>query len=479
MDTALELPIALPLEHGMRDVYDSVLDCVGNTPLIRLNGVTRGLKATVYAKVEFFNPGGSVKDRIAMKIIDAAEKSGALKPGGTIVEGTSGNTGAGLAMVAALRGYKAIFVLPDKQSEEKRAALRAWGARVVVTPTNVDPEDPRSYYKTAERLVRETPNAFYANQYHNPVNPVAHYESTGPELWNQLDGKIDVFACGIGTGGTITGTGKYLKEQKSDVAIVGIDPVGSLYYDYFHTGQLTQPHTYIVEGIGEDFLPSTMDFQFVDDVVRVNDKECFQMTRRLVNEEGLFCGVSSGAAVAGTLKYLRRHDREGLVAVVLIPDSGIKYMSKVYDDNWMRENGFLQPDRGLGLVSDMLAERKPRELISVRSDAKVTEVIGVLKLHGVSQVPLVDDGKLVGVASEKRLLERALAGTGGDTPAVDVAEANYCTVDLDTEISTLLELYKRFRVAIVLNENNEPFDIITRIDLLDYINQVTTQAASL
>lgn len=463
----------------MRDVYDNILECVGNTPLVRLNRLTRGLKSTVYAKVEFFNPAGSVKDRVALKIIEDAEKSGALRPGGTIIEATSGNTGAGLAMVAAMRGYKSIFVLPDKQSEEKRAALRAWGARVVVTPTNVEPDDPRSYYKTAERLVRETPNAFYANQYHNQVNPQAHYESTGPELMDQLDGKMDVFCAGLGTGGTITGTGRYLKEVKPECQVVGIDPVGSLYYDYFHTGQLTQPHTYVVEGIGEDFLPSTMDFQFVDDVVRVNDKESFQMTRRLVHEEGLFCGVSCGAAVAGTLKYLRRHDREGLVAVVLLPDSGIKYMSKVYNDQWMKEMGFLDPDRGLGLVEAMLAERSDRTLISVSPDAKVTEVIGVLKVHGVSQVPLVEDDKLVGVASEKRLLEQALTGTGGHTPVRDIMEANYCTVDEDTEVHVLMDLFKRFRVAIVLDEANKPFDIITRIDLLDYVNRRTSQAGAL
>ena len=458
----------------MHDVYDNVLETVGNTPLVRLNNVTRGLKCTLYAKIEWTNPGGSVKDRVALKIIEDAEKSGALKPGGTIIEGTSGNTGAGLAMVAALKGYKTIFVLPDKQSEEKRAVLRAWGARVVVTPTNVDPEDPRSYYKTAERLVQETPNSFYANQYHNPVNPQAHYESTGPELWSQLDGKIDVFSAGIGTGGTVTGTGKFLKEQNPGVQIVGVDPVGSLYYDYFHTGQLTQPHTYVVEGIGEDFLPSTMDFQYVDDVVRVNDKECFQMTRRMVHEEGLFCGVSCGAAVAGTLKYLRRHDREGLVAVVLLPDSGIKYMSKVYNDQWMREMGYLDPDRGLGHVSDMKLDRNQRKLISVSPNAKVTEVIGVLKVNGVSQVPLVEDDKLVGVASEKRLLELALSGTGGATPVRDVMEANYCTVDDDTEITVLMDLFKRFRVAILLDAGNRPVDIITRIDLLDYVNHRTT-----
>ncbi len=460
------------LGDDVHRVYGNILETMGDTPLVKLNRVTAGLKSTVLAKVEFFNPGGSVKDRIALHIIEQAEKRGELKPGGTIIEGTSGNTGAGLAMVAALKGYKTIFVLPDKQSEEKRAALRAWGARVVVTPTNVEPDDPRSYYMVAKRLVEETPNAFYANQYHNPDNPETHYLSTGPELYEQLDGKIDVFIAGVGTGGTISGVGKYLKEKNPDIQIVGVDPVGSLYYDYFHTGQLTQPHTYVLEGIGEDFMPSTMDFQYVDDVVRVNDKECFQMTRRLVREEGLYVGGSCGAAVAGALKYLRRVDREGLNVVILMPDSATKYLSKIFNDEWMRENGFLEPDSGLGTVADMLRTRpKGHKLVGVRPDARVTEVIGVLKLHGISQVPVVLDDKLQGVVFEKRLLENALQRDRADVPVVDLVDAAYCTVDHDTEVSVLTELFRRFKVAIVLDGKNQPVDIITRIDLIDFISQ--------
>jgi len=456
----------------MNNVHDDVLSVVGNTPLVRLNRITDGLQCTTYAKVEFINPGGSVKDRIAMHIIDEAEQSGALLPGGTIVEATSGNTGAGLAMVAALRGYKTIFVLPDKQSEEKRAALRGWGARVVVTPTNVEPDDPRSYYKTAERLVAETPNSFYANQYHNPSNPEAHYRSTAPELFEQLDGKIDVFIAGLGTGGTITGIGRYLKEQRKDIKIVGVDPVGSLYYDYFHTGQLTQPHTYMIEGIGEDFLPSTMDFEYVDDVIRVNDKESFQMTRELVVKEGLFCGVSSGSAVAGALRYLRRHDKAGMNAVVLLPDSGSRYLSKVYNDNWMRENGFMDPDSGLGTVADLKRSREERELITVNGQARVTEVIGLLKMHGVSQLPVVDDdGQLLGIITETHLLERALQGSRYDVAVKDMVEAEYCTVTDETDITVLTDLFRRSKVAIVI-EDHKPSDIITRIDLIDFISRV-------
>lgn len=456
----------------MKNVHDDVLSVVGNTPLVRLNQITKGLQCTTYAKVEFTNPGGSVKDRIAMHIIDEAERSGQLKPGGTIVEATSGNTGAGLAMVAALRGYKCIFVLPDKQSEEKRAALRGWGARVVVTPTNVEPDDPRSYYKTAERLVEETPNSFYANQYHNPSNPEAHYNSTGPELYEQLDGKIDVFIGGLGTGGTITGIGKYLKEQRPDIRIVGVDPVGSLYYDYFHTGQLTQPHTYMIEGIGEDFLPSTMDFEYVDDVIRVNDKESFLMTRELVVREGLFCGVSSGSAMAGAMRYLRRHDQEGMTAVVLLPDSGSRYLSKVYNDNWMRENGFMDPDSGLGTVADLHRTREERDLVTVNGTSRVTEVIGLLKMHGVSQLPVVDgDDKLLGIITETHLLERALQGSRADVPVADLVEADYCTVTDDTEITVLTDLFRRAKVAIVVRDH-KPVGIITRIDLIDYISRL-------
>jgi cystathionine beta-synthase len=462
--------------YTMKNVFENVLDVVGNTPLVRLHTMTEGIQANVYAKVEFTNPGGSVKDRIAMHIIDAAERSGELKPGGTIIEATSGNTGAGLAMVAAMRGYQTIFVLPDKQSEEKRAALRAWGARVVVTPTNVEPDDPRSYYKTAARLVAETPNSFYANQYHNPANPLAHYESTGPELYEQLDGKIDVFIAGAGTGGTLSGVGQYLKEQNPNIKVVAIDPVGSLYYDYFHTGQLTQPHSYLLEGIGEDFLPSTMNFDYVDDVVRVNDAESFVATRSLVSQEGLFCGVSSGAAVAGGLKYVRRHDQEGLNVVILLPDSGSRYLSKVYNDNWMQENGFLQKPTSMGTLADLRQGRNSRELVTVSAAAKVPEVIGLLKLHGVSQLPVVDGNTLVGMISEKQLLERALQGERSNVDVGSLAQSNYCTITDDTDIAVLTDLFRRSKVAIVL-ENGKPADIITRIDLIDHISQLSAKRA--
>ena len=456
----------------MKNVHENVLACIGNTPSVRLTNVSAGLKANLYAKVEYLNPGGSVKDRIAEYIIRKAEERGEIQPGGTIIEGTSGNTGAGLAMTAALRGYKTIFVMPDKQSEEKRAALRAYGARVVVTPTNVEPEDPNSYYSVAARLVKETPNSFYANQYHNQDNPDAHYESTGPEIWEQFDGKIDVFIAGLGTGGTITGVGKYLKEKNPDIKIVGVDPVGSLYYDYFHTGQLTHPYTYVVEGIGEDFLPTTMNFEHVDEVIRVNDKECFQMTRRLVREEGLFVGGSCGAAVAGALKYLRLNDNPELNAVVLLPDSGSRYLSKIFNDNWMRENGFLEPQTGLGTVSALLKDKGSRDLITATHDARVSEVIGLMKLHGISQMPVMENDNLIGIVHEKHLLSRALEGGAANTVAREVIQAKYCTVDETTEITVLMDLFQNARVAVVVKDHR-PTDIITRIDLIDYVSRAT------
>ncbi len=321
------------------EVQNSILDVIGNTPLIRLNKVARNVKPEFLAKLEFLNPGGSVKDRIGIVMIEQAEKNGLLKPGGTIIEPTSGNTGTGLALAAAVKGYKMIFTMPDKMSEEKRSLLRAYGARVVVTPTNVPLESPEHYIKMAEKLSRETPNSFMPNQYENPGNPNAHYQTTGPEIWQQTDGKVDVFVCGMGTGGTITGTGRFLKEKKKSLRVVGADPEGSIFYSRFH-GHKEEPRQYRVEGIGEDFMPGTMDLSLVDDVIQVSDGNAFQMARRLAREEGILAGGSSGTAVYAALKVAEKMERDEMI-VTLLPDTGRNYLSKLYSDQWMTEQGFL------------------------------------------------------------------------------------------------------------------------------------------
>jgi len=320
------------------EVHKTILDVIGNTPLVQLNKVSQGLKPVILAKLENLNPGGSVKDRIGVAMIEEAERRGLLKPGGTIVEPTSGNTGVGLAMVASVKGYKMIFVMPDKMSEEKRAILRAYGAKVVVTPTNVPPESAEHYTKVAERLERETPNSYMPNQYENRANPDAHYRTTGPEIWRQTEGKVDVFVCSMGTGGTITGTGRFLKEKKKSLKVVGADPEGSIFYPRFH-GQKEDPHQYKVEGIGEDFMPGTLDMSIVDDVIQVSDTDAFRMARRLAQEEGIMVGGSGGTAVQAALRVAEHLDERKTI-VTLIPDTGRNYLSKLFSDKWMREQGF-------------------------------------------------------------------------------------------------------------------------------------------
>lgn len=452
----------------MHGSVSTVLDAVGNTPIVKLNRVTQGLAADIYVKLEFLNPAGSMKDRIAINIIDAAESDGRLKPGGTIVEATSGNTGAGLAMVGAVRGYKSIFVMPDKMSQEKIAALRAWGAKVVVCPTAVEPEDPRSYYSVARRLSEETPNAILANQYHNQANPEAHYKSTGPEIFRQTNGEIDVFVSGMGTGGTLSGTGKYLKEVKPEIQIVGVDPVGSVYYDKFRHGRDTRAFTYKVEGIGEDFYPSTMNLKILDDVVRVDDRECFMMTRDLVRLEGIYCGGSCGAAVAGAVKYAKtRNKKENIV--VLLPDSAARYLSKIFNDDWMRENGFLGTE---GTVREVLETKTARSLVTASPTDSVRHVVQTMKTHGISQLPVVgDNDMLYGIVAEVDVLRHLVTGEGHlDGTIEPIVESDYASVTPDTRIDLLQGVLADAKVALV-TEGRKLVGIVSKIDLIDYLSR--------
>lgn len=455
----------------MKGAVSDILKAIGNTPIVKLNRVTQGIAADIYVKCEYLNPGGSHKDRVAANMIRRAEAEG-LKPGGTIVEATSGNTGAALAMHAAVKGYKCVFVMPDKMSAEKIAALRAFGAKVVVCPTAVEPEDPRSYYQVAKRIANETPNCFYANQYHNPANPEAHYVSTGPEIWEQCGEDLDVFVAGLGTGGTITGTGRYLKEKNPKIKLVGVDPVGSLYYDYVKTGQVTTPFTYKVEGIGEDFFPSTIDLKILDEVIRVNDKECFHMTRELVRQEGIYVGGSAGAAVIGAIKYAQMTGKKENI-LVLLPDSAQKYLSKIFNDDWMRENGFLEEDEaGLGIVRDLLA-RKPGKLVSAKPTDKVRDVIGTLKSHGISQLPVLEGTKLRGVIAEIDLLRHLVSGEGNlDSVIEPLIEGDYATVTPETKVELVQGLLTDAKVALV-TEREEVVGIVTKIDLIDYLAERT------
>ena len=450
----------------------NILEAIGTTPIVKLQKVARHVAADIYVKCEYLNPGGSMKDRVALNIITDAERRGLLGPGGTIVEATSGNTGMGLALVSALRGYQCVFVMPDKMSQEKVASLRAFGARVVICPTAVEPEDPRSYYQTAKRIVEETPGAYYANQYHNPANPEAHYLSTAPEIWKQTNGEIDVFVAGMGTGGTISGCGRYFKEKKKDFRLVGVDPIGSLYYEFVKTGRMTRPFSYYVEGIGEDFLPSTMNLKILDEVVRVDDKECFLMTRDLVRQEGLYVGGSSGAAVAGAIRYAEMSKRKENI-LVLLPDSAQKYLSKIFDDKWMRENGFLDEPDPLGTVAQLQRSKKPRPLISAKRGDHVREVIALMRDNGVSQMPVLEPGGhgLAGIVAEVDLLNYLVKGEGSlDSAIDDLIESDYATVTPSTRIHLVRNIFNDATI-VVIQEGDEVVDIITKIDLIEYLAQ--------
>ncbi len=466
------------LQEKRPEVVGNILETIGHTPLIHLNKVvSEKIEAAVYAKAEYFNPAGSIKDRIGLSIIEDAEREGRLLPGGTIVEATSGNTGAGLALVASVKGYRCVFVMPDKMSDEKVRFLRAFGARVVITPTAVSPEDPRSYYNVAARIVRETPNSILANQYHNPANPDAHYHFTGPEIWGQMDGKIDALVAGMGTGGTISGIARFLKEQNPDVKIVAVDILGSLLYDTWKLGRVpTDPHpkTYKIEGIGEDFLPSTLDLSLIDEVVQVDDRESFQMTRRLVREEGIFAGGSSGSAVAGLLKSkIVRSFKTDQNVVVILPDSGNRYLSKIFDDNWMSENGFMPVAKITDSIALLLETSNKIPLVVTRPDEEISAVVDKMNRYDISQLPVVDeDGRLVGLVAEADVLDHLLHASRERDPLESIAKIvnpKVPTASIDESIENILPIFKKSEVVVVVNVTNQPVGMITKIDLIEYL----------
>ncbi|MGA1778820.1 MAG: pyridoxal-phosphate dependent enzyme [Planctomycetota bacterium] len=389
--------------------YENILDTIGHTPLVRMNRIFGDSKGLCLAKVEAFNPGGSVKDRIGVNMINAAEREGHLKPGGTIIECTSGNTGFGLALVAAVRGYRAIFTMPDKVAPEKSRLLKAIGAEVRLCPTAVEPDDPRSYYSVARKLHAEIENSYYPNQYHNPWNPDAHVHSTGPEIWEDTAGRITHFVAGMGTGGTISGIGKVLKGHNPEVRVIGSDPVGSLYAEYARTGELTEAHTYLVEGIGEDFLPTTIDFSVIDEVIQIGDRESFAWARRLAREEGMLSGSSAGNAVGAAAEVAKRLGPDD-VMVVLIPDTGERYLSKVYDDDWLRRHQLIDSPMSM-TAGEILAEGSSRRgLLQVGPGATIAEAVAVMRENDISQLPVLDGDRMVGSVREREVIEALLKG---------------------------------------------------------------------
>ncbi|MFC9068391.1 MULTISPECIES: cystathionine beta-synthase [Streptomyces] len=454
--------------------HESMIDLVGNTPLLKLTSVTEGIRATVLAKVEYFNPGGSVKDRIALRMIEAAEESGELRPGGVIVEPTSGNTGVGLAIVAQRKGYRCIFVCPDKVSTDKINVLRAYGAEVVVCPTAVDPEHPDSYYNVSDRLVRETPGAWKPDQYSNPNNPLSHYESTGPELWEQTGGKITHFVAGVGTGGTISGTGRYLKEVSGGrVRVIGADPEGSVY-----SGGSGRP--YLVEGVGEDFWPTAYDRTVADAIVPVSDKDSFRMTRRLAREEGLLVGGSCGMAVVAALETARGLGPDDVV-VVLLPDSGRGYLSKIFNDEWMADYGFLEGGEPQTRVGDVLGRKEGGELpslVHMHPEETVGEAIDVLREYGVSQMPVVKPGaghpdvmaaEIVGSVVERELLDALFTGRAAlEDPLEKHLSAPLPHVGSGEPVADLMAVLESADAAVVLVEG-KPTGVVSRQDLLAFL----------
>lgn len=450
--------------------YENIIQCVGQTPLVKINKLSKGYKPLILAKVEFFNPGGSVKDRIALEMIEEAEREGRLKPGGTIVESTSGNTGLGLAIVAAIKGYKTVFAMPDKMSQEKIRLLRAFGAEVIVTPTAVPHDSPESYYEVAKRVVRETPNSILANQYYNPKNVEAHYKTTGPEIWEQTVGQINYLVVAIGTGGTISGAGKYLKEQNPNVKVIGVDPKGSVIREYFYTKKYSPVFkTYKVEGIGQDFIPGTLHLEYVDEVVEVSDKESFLMGRRLTREEGIFGGGSSGSAMAGALKVAERLSEKD-VMVVILPDTGERYLSKMYDDGWMREHGFLIPER---ITVRYVLDSKPkalRRLVAIDPVTTVRKALDLFKEHDISQLPILEKGKPVGTVIDSEVMSAVLENNALlDSPVSKFMNPPFPVVAADSTIDYAIDFLKKKDSGVLVEDDQKIVGILTRYDVIEYM----------
>ena len=452
--------------------YDDVLQTIGWTPLIRLTRITRGIRTPVFGKAEFFNPGGSVKDRIGLPIIEAAERSGALKPGGTIVEGTSGNTGVGLAIAAAIRGYRCIFTMPDKMSQEKVRLLKAFGAEVIITPTAVAHDHPDNYVMMAKRIAAETPGAVLADQFYNQANPAAHYATTGPELWEQTEGRITHFVAAAGTGGTVTGVGRYLKERNPAIRIVAADPQGSILAETWRSGGTARVEAapYKVEGIGQDKVPGTLDMSVVDDYVTVSDRDAFAVARRLTREEGLFVGGSAGLITHAALNLARQLDDPDACVVTFLCDTGERYLSKLYNDEWMRENQLLEADR---VRIGMLLERRsgaPAAVVSTAPGALVRQALGLMKLHDVSQLPVMDGEECVGSVTEYDLVTRGLESSRFlDATVGEVMDEPFPTIDASQAVDSVSKMLSRQTPAVLVRDGSQVAGIVTRSDVLQFL----------
>src|SRR5467141_2483851 len=457
---------------------NNILEAVGRTPLVRLNRINHGLKPQIYVKADYINPGGSVKDRIGVTMIDDAEKRGRLKPVGTIIEGTSGNTGMGLALVAAVRGYKMVFTITDKQSKEKIDLLKALGAEVIVCPTAVEPEDPRSYYSVAKKLAREIPNSYYPNQYENPMNPEAHYCTTGPEIWEDSEGQITHFVCGMGTGGTVSGVGKYLKEKNPNVKIIGVDPYGSLYYDFVKTGQTIKAKTYVVEGIGEDFFPTTMNLKILDDIIQVNDEECFVVARRLAKLEGLFTGGSGGGCISGALRLAKDLGPNDFV-VALMPDTGMRYLSKVYNEEWMRERGYVDSAVAITAGEVVNAKNKSgkvRDLVIVRPYQTVFHALKTMQEQDISQIPVFEEAALIGTVYEDQILTLALQGKDLRKLVIrEVMSKPLPKISRSAPVERVTYILSHENPAVFVEMDETRFEILTKYDLMSTVASLMEQ----